>query len=365
MRIHLERHGVLMERDPLDPREDLGVLNPASARGPDGELYLFPRVVAAGNYSRIGIARVRHDRRGRPGRVERLGFALEPQEAYESLGVEDPRVSRVACLADGDALYLMTYTAYSPVGPRLALAVSEDLFCWRRLGLARFEPWGEHDVNAVMNKDGAFFPELIRDPYGRLAVGLIHRPSLPGMLESIWLSYADAVDLLLGGAVFRHHHLLAGPETDWEHLKIGGGAPPVRLSNGHWLLLYHGVSGRIVPGVQFQQHMHYRAGMLVLEADDPRQVRFRNPEPVFAPEEEHERHGIVPNVVFPTGVDVRGDDCVDVFYGMADSRIGSVRLVLHPLTASCEGCERAEGAGEVVGADERTGRREGPAVAVR
>jgi len=33
------------------------VLNPAAVRGPDGELYLFPRLVAAGNYSRVGIAR--------------------------------------------------------------------------------------------------------------------------------------------------------------------------------------------------------------------------------------------------------------------------------------------------------------------
>jgi hypothetical protein len=34
------------------------VLNPAAVRGPDGRLYLFPRLVARGNYSRIGIARV-------------------------------------------------------------------------------------------------------------------------------------------------------------------------------------------------------------------------------------------------------------------------------------------------------------------
>ena len=31
-----------------------GVLNPAAVRGPDGKLSLFPRLVAKGNYSRIG-----------------------------------------------------------------------------------------------------------------------------------------------------------------------------------------------------------------------------------------------------------------------------------------------------------------------
>jgi beta-1,2-mannobiose phosphorylase / 1,2-beta-oligomannan phosphorylase len=52
----LKRLGVVME--PGNPQEIEGVLNPAALRGPDGELYLFPRLVARGNYSRIGMARV-------------------------------------------------------------------------------------------------------------------------------------------------------------------------------------------------------------------------------------------------------------------------------------------------------------------
>lgn len=49
----LQRLGVVMEAEANDPLEAEGVLNPASARGPDGQLYLFPRLVAAGNFSRI------------------------------------------------------------------------------------------------------------------------------------------------------------------------------------------------------------------------------------------------------------------------------------------------------------------------
>ena len=59
----LERLGVVMEPLPGDPREVEGVLNPACARSHDGVLYLFPRLVAQGNYSRIGRARVRVDLR--------------------------------------------------------------------------------------------------------------------------------------------------------------------------------------------------------------------------------------------------------------------------------------------------------------
>jgi hypothetical protein len=54
----LRRLGVLMEPEPGNPLEVEGVTNPAAVRGPDGELYLFPRMVAKGNYSRIGIARL-------------------------------------------------------------------------------------------------------------------------------------------------------------------------------------------------------------------------------------------------------------------------------------------------------------------
>jgi predicted GH43/DUF377 family glycosyl hydrolase len=41
--------------------------------------------------------------------------------------------------------------------------------------------------------------------------------------------------------------------------------------------------------------------------------------------------GVVPRVVFPTGVDVQGHDTLDVYYGMADSRIGVARASLADL----------------------------------
>src|ERR1700689_3556965 len=93
----LKRLGLVMEPEPGNPQEVEGVLNPAAARGPDGALYLFPRLTAQGNYSRIGIARVKFNEAGDPVGVERLGIALEPEADYEmrsdgSGGCEDPRV---------------------------------------------------------------------------------------------------------------------------------------------------------------------------------------------------------------------------------------------------------------------------------
>ena len=115
--LKLQRLGMIMEPQPGNPLEVEGVLNPAAVRGPDGGLYLFPRLTAKGNYSRIGIARVRFNADGDPEGVERLGIALEPEADYEKRsnggGCEDPRITFVEPLRR----YLMTYTAFSDRGP--------------------------------------------------------------------------------------------------------------------------------------------------------------------------------------------------------------------------------------------------------
>ena len=121
---------------------------------------------------------------------------------------------------------------------------------------------------------------------------------------------------------------LATPVAPWEQLKIGGGAPAVLTRHG-WLVLYHGVSETSSsPGAV--PKLRYSAGLLVLSEEAPEVVRYRSPEPVLAPELLQERQGTVANVVFPTAIDRRDDlgspDRFDVYYGMADSRIGVAKL---------------------------------------
>jgi predicted GH43/DUF377 family glycosyl hydrolase len=339
----VDRLGIVMAPDLADHREVEGVLNPAVARGPDGALYLLPRLVAAGNYSRIGIARVQFDRSGDPVGVERLGVALEPAVPYElnartGGGVEDPRITYLEHWHQ----YVMTYTAYGSAGPRVAMAISRDLLRWRRLGLVHFAPYHGVDFDAQDNKDAVLFPEPVRAPDGRLALALIHRPtfkvvppwdgrSLPAGVRgcpSMWISYAALEDTATGTSiVFDQHRLLAGPEQAWERTKVGAGTPPVRVPAG-WLVFYHGVSGQIIEGVDQQRGVCYSAGALLLDAHDPRHVTYRSRERLLAPEVPAECDGIVPRVVFPTGADVREDGSVDLYYGMADCRIGVARVRL-------------------------------------
>jgi len=346
----LQSHGLLMEPEPGNPMEVEGVLNPATARGPDGSLYLFPRLVGKGNYSRIGIVRVQFNQAGDPIGVERLGIALEPQADYEmrsdgSGGCEDPRITFVERFES----YVMTYTALSPVGPRIALAISEDLVHWKRLGLATFAPYRGIDFVHVDNKDASLFPVAIPNHCGKLELAILHRPLFAGTRpeetvrharsrlvdldhESIWISYCpmklrDGVQDHLG--LFNSHHRLATPVAPWEMLKIGGGTPPILTRHG-WLIVYHGV--RAMENGREGKQLCYSAGVMILSKEHPRTILYRSSEPVLTPDLPYERHGIVANVVFPTGIDRRDDlgkpDRFDVYYGMADYRIGVARLNL-------------------------------------
>jgi len=345
----VRRLGLIMEPEPGNPQEVEGVLNPAAARGPDGALYLFPRLVAQGNYSRIGIARVRFDAAGDPSGVERLGIALEPEADYERRsdgggGCEDPRIT----FAEPLQCYLMTYTALSDEGPRIALALSGDLVHWQRLGLATFSAYQGIDFDGVDNKDAVLFPVAIPNPSGRRELAMLHRPLFPGTRpeetarhparrevdlhrESIWISYCP---LALEGrdrdrlGRFTSHHRLATPVSPWERLKIGGGTPPVLTRHG-WLIMYHGVSAMAAPSNDGPQ-LWYSAGVMVLSQEHPRVIRYRSAEPVLTPLLPQERRGTIANVVFPTGIDRRDDlgspDRFDIYYGMADDRIGVARL---------------------------------------
>ncbi len=343
----LERMGVVMQPLAGEPNEVEGVLNPAAIRGRDGQLYLFPRMVGRGNYSRIGIARVLFDKSGDPTGVERMGIALEPETDYELAdghgGCEDPRITYMESLGH----YVMTYTALSPKGPRIAIARSEDLIHWRRVGLANFHPHRGIRFDGVDDKDASVFPTFISDPSGNPSIGLIHRPLFPGAcpeelvelsplpppnpdMESIWISYrnADAHGGLQNNCQFVAHHRLACPEEPWERLKIGAGPPPILCRHG-WLLLYHGVHER-AGSTPAHRKLSYSAGAMVLSREHPDRVIYRSPEPVLVPEVELELHGAVDSVVFPTGIDRRDDlgtpDRFDVYYGMADDRIGVARL---------------------------------------
>ncbi len=334
-----------MRPDPTSEVEEEGVLNPASGCTADGRLWLLPRLVAAGNVSRVGRAEILLEG-GQPAGVRREDVVLAPDAGWERshrhAGVEDPRCTWIPTLG----LHVMTYVAFGPLGPRPAVAVSDDLRHWRRLGPVHFEyhPELDADLNLFPNKDVVLFPQPVPDPDGRPAYAMLHRPMwdlgwiiggedvfLPAGLDDarpgIWISYISADAAQRDVAALTHvrtHRLVALPEYDYEAVKIGAGPPPRRVEEG-WLLIHHGVSGSLTEGWGPQRDVRYSAGAMLLDPADPGAVLARTPDPLLAPLVSEERDGTVPNVVFPTAIE-EVDGQRFVFYGMADSSIGVARL---------------------------------------
>jgi predicted GH43/DUF377 family glycosyl hydrolase len=297
--------------------------------------------VAAGNYSRVGMARVIFDAAGRPVDVERLGFALEPAAPYELRGsgqggCEDPRITFIPALD----LYVMTYTGYGPSGARVAIAISSDLFTWERLGLVEFGEYQGVDLDELDNKDAFFFPEPVIAPDGALSLALMHRPmtgadhqwsvktDLAELPPSIWVSYVPLADVardLTSMLRLRQHRVVLTSSHPWEHVKVGGGPPPI-LVGDQWLLFHHGIRNLAKPGEG--RKLQYAAGAFLVDRCDVTQVLWRSPEPLMVPETKEELSGVVNNVVFPTGVDLVEPNAIDLYYGMADAHIGVARVWL-------------------------------------
>jgi beta-1,2-mannobiose phosphorylase / 1,2-beta-oligomannan phosphorylase len=332
-----ERLGLVLAPDG-SANEIEGVLNPACARTRGGELLLYPRVVAAGNVSRIGRLRMLPS-------PTRDGYALEPAAPYEvrpspGYGCEDPRVTFVPVL---DA-YVMAYTAYGPAGPRIAIALSQDGVTWERLGVVTFSAPGMTDGD---DKDAAFFPEPVMSPEGVRSLAFYHRPMLHlsavdgraaiPMIErlpfedreSIRIAYIELESVLADRRALLNvseSALVLSPDEHWGSIKIGAGTPPVRTSRG-WLSFFHAVD--IIDNSGSKPKFRYSAGAVLHDLVAPHHVLYRSPGPLLAPESEYERTGIVDNVVFPSGIDPRadlGENVFDVYYGMADYSIGAARV---------------------------------------
>lgn len=220
-------------------------------------------------------------------------FAPSPDHPEEAWGVEDPRIAWL----EEEERYAVAYTAYSPAGPLVSLALSTDLRSYQRLGA----------VLPPENKDAALFARRVG---GRWA--MIHRP-VPGSGggANIWIAYSH--DLRHWGG---HQVLLRAREGAWwDSGKIGLNAPPLETPRG-WLILYHGVR-------QTGAGCLYRLGLALLDLQDPARVLARGDQWVFGPREPYETSGDVGNVVFPCGwtLDESNGD-LRIYYGAADSCVG-------------------------------------------
>jgi predicted GH43/DUF377 family glycosyl hydrolase len=221
----------------------------------------------------------------------RPALAYDGEHAEEEWGLEDPRVTFVEELG----LWMIAYTAFGRNGPGVSLARTDDFRTFERVGM----------VMSPEDKNAALLPRRIGGDWV-----LFHRPTgLHG--ADVWLSRSSDLKS------WRSPEFVLGSRQGgwWDSARVGIGPPPLETEHG-WLVVYHGVRQTVSGGL-------YRAGLALLDLEEPAHVLRRSEEWVLGPETDYEVSGDVPNVVFPCGLVHRPEsDSLFLYYGAADSRIG-------------------------------------------
>jgi beta-1,2-mannobiose phosphorylase / 1,2-beta-oligomannan phosphorylase len=207
---------------------------------------------------------------------------LMPDNDFEDLGVEDGRITKA-----GDRYY-MFYCAYSshPEGNRIRLAVAstQNFVEWQKHGLLKGR------FNALHNKNSMLFDGMVNGAYA-----LLHRPMEGPQAMSI--HWATSKDVL---GPWQDQGLLMAPQPNpaFKDTWIGGGAPPLRLPDGRYLLLYH-IGNRKHDGSR-----EYDLGIAIADFNKPG-IIVKRIEPLLRPESPAETQGDatlgVNNVVFICG----------------------------------------------------------------
>ena len=275
--------------------ESRAVFN-AAAADIDGSVHLLYRAMGAKNTSVMGYARLTDgvhvdERLAEPVYVPRESFEQKTGKPDGNSGCEDPRLS----LIDGSVF--VTYTAYDGVhDPRGAVSsLSREDFVAKK-----FDGWKKPMLvtpEGVSDKDLCLFDTPINGK-----VVLVHR-----LDPAICADQFDSTNF--DRVANRCIEMMAPRPGMWDGVKIGAGAPPIRIPEG-WLFIYHGVG-----------HDHqYRLGAALLGADGV-SVISRTVVPILEPVLEWEKIGEISNVVFTCGIVLRGDTLF-IYYGGADKAIG-------------------------------------------
>ncbi len=335
--ITVKKEGVLLE--PTEHKfENHGVFNPACIES-DDKMHLLYRATSKGSYSTIGYCRLLSplqiaERNENP--------LLIPHHNYESHGIEDPRIVKI------EGTYFLTYTAYDGSNALGALATSKDMKNFEKAGIITpqmtytefqqcieccegvsekylrfvqlfYERGGADTAHKLLiwDKDVVFFPRKINGKFAFLHriypdIQIVYFNDIKELNTGFWKEYLFNIKKFT----------VLESKMSFEASYIGGGCPPVETKDG-WLMIYHGVEDT-------KEGYIYHAGAALLDLNDPAKEIGRLKQPLFSPEYNWEKRGVVNNVVFPTGTILK-DGILYIYYGAADKRIGVASVNMNQL----------------------------------
>jgi predicted GH43/DUF377 family glycosyl hydrolase len=241
-----------------DGWESANLYNPAAIVVGETVVLLY-RAHGDDRVSRIGLATstdgIHFEREARP--------VLVPEEPYERLGCEDPRVSRI------DGTYYLTYTGFDGTNASLCLATSTDLHDWTKHGplFPDFNTWANlpYGADKPWSKAGVIYPQPIGGRYYLYF----------GEGE---IFFATSTDLLHWTPCDNATPIYSPTPGNWDGTLVEIGAPPVATADGLLVFLMNNATAKSMTEVD------YRCGQFAIALSDPTTVVAKLTHPWLAPE---------------------------------------------------------------------------------
>ena len=224
---------------------------------------------------------------------------IKPEYDWEKFGCEDPRITRI------NGKFYIFYTVLSSFpfcAPciKVGCAITRD-----------FKKIDEkHLVTPFNSKAMSLFPEKVA---GRYAVVLSVNTDLPP--TRIAVAYFDREEQMWSPTYWEgwysmlNDNIIPLERSPKDHIEAG--APPIKTKYG-WLLIYSYIQNYFAPPAVFGIEA------ALLDINNPQRIIARTDKPLLVPQEEYEKYGKVPNIVFPTGAMVK-DGSLHIYYGAADT----------------------------------------------
>jgi predicted GH43/DUF377 family glycosyl hydrolase len=233
---------------------------------------------------------------------------IKPDNDWDKFGCEDPRVTKM------NGKFYIFYTALSNFPfcadcIKVGVAITTDFKKIRE----------KHSVTPFNAKAMSLFPDKVA---GRYAVVLSVNTDLPP--TRIAVAYFDREEQMWSPTYWEgwysllNDNIIPLQRSPKDHIEAG--APPIKTKYG-WLLIYSYIQNYFSPPAVFGIEA------ALLDINNPQRIIARTDKPLLVPQEEYEKYGKVPNIVFPTGAIVR-EGTLYIYYGAADTTcaVASCRL---------------------------------------
>lgn len=226
---------------------------------------------------------------------------IQPEFEWEKYGCEDPRITEL------NGKFYIFYTALSVfpfnyTGIKVACAITKD---FKKID-------AKYLITPFNAKAMALFPSKINGKFtALLTVNTDNRNRQAKIALAQFNKEEDIWNPVYWENWYKdiNKHILHVRRTITDHVEIG--AAPLRTKYG-WLVVYAHIqnypSEKKIFGVE----------IILLDFNNPKKVIGRTKHPLFVVEEAYEKYGQVPNVIFPSGSLIRGED-LWIFYGASDT----------------------------------------------